>query len=400
MSKGTTICVYNEKLGMFKVLKTKGKSISSGGYGVPHTTTSPTTTTTKTLVVVDDEANASPMENGHETTGCCNMKNQLQKNVTHIYLFIEEALFLHERGMLAVYHSQQNYRDNQNQQKDSTHEHIISASTITNTSTNVDSTSADNARKLMSTQDLYEIMLHTLNMPLAIYLSYSHLRAQTFIVIRHTKKRLELISKRKIEEQEREHASEKKHNHIGDKKRKVKSIDSGLDSYEDGKGSLSRQSHTQQQQLDKGKDHTCTQDKQNAGPNKDGDNDNKNNFMTTKKEIRDDAFHAPQPQLFRDAASHDSDSGQEIYASMSSSASIAYDVYYPNSNYRKTMPDLPDFYVAVVPYAEPSPTFSSMKAIILACEGIPIKISTVSDGGTVNMFGITDLKVPSISEKE
>jgi hypothetical protein len=41
-----------------------------------------------------------------------------------------------------------------------------------------------------------------------------------------------------------------------------------------------------------------------------------------------------------------------------------------------------------------------MKAVILACKGIPIKIATVSDGGTVNTFGITDLEVPSINEKE
>jgi hypothetical protein len=351
MPKGSTTCEYDEMLGMFKVLKAKGKSISSGGYGVPHSTPR------VVRINFDEAADVTAGIGGGST-----MKNPSENKVTHDYLFIEETLFLHERGMLAVYHP----GDNQ---------------------------------KLMNTQDMYEIMLHKLNMPLAIYLSYSHLRAQTFIVIRHTEKRLELI--RKIGEQKQ--AFGEKYNQSGDRKRKVKDSDSGFGSCEVGKGTTSYQSQNMQQHqsddVGNGKEQTCTQYESYAAlPDMNLEMD-KDDLMATKKEIRNDAFHAPQPKLFRDAVSHDSDTkGMMIHASMSSS--IAYDVYNPNSNYKKTMPDRPDFYVAVVPYVEPSPTFSTMKAVILACKGIPIKISTVSDGGTVNTFGITDLEVPSINEKE
>jgi hypothetical protein len=352
MPKGTTTCIYNEKLGMFKVTKSKGKSISSGGYGVPHS-----------QKIVDVSEN-------------CSDSKPLQKNEVHDYLFVEEALFLHERGMLAVYEAV-----NLNADQD-----MNNAKTADGT--DQQPTSAE-VGKLMSTQDIYEIMLHRLKMPLAVYLSYSHLRAQTFIVIRHTKKRLDLI--RKIVKQATSNSN-------ASKKRKAE--DSGSD-YHLGDilvGSGGQRPQQQQMQhkseSDKGKHQECEQNKEDCRPGSGVDTEKEKNHRSSltilKRQFRNDSFHAPLPQLLQDERSYESETSDEIYSS------IAYDVYNPNSNYKKTMPNQPDFYVAICPYAESSPTFSTMKAAIRCCEGIPLKISTVSDGGTVNMFGITDLEVPCI----
>ena len=352
MPKGTTTCIYNEKLGMFKVTKAKGKSISSGGYGVPHS-----------QEIVDASEN-------------CSDSKPLQNNAVHDYLFIEEALFLHERGMLAVYEPV-----NLNADQDMNTEQITVVQDRQPTSAEVG--------KLMSTQDIYEIMLHRLKMPLAVYLSYSHLRAQTFIVIRHTKKRLDLI--RRIVEQATSNSN-------ASKKRKAE--DSGSDSHLGDILVGSAGHRPQQQQMqhqpepDKGKHQECEQNKEDCRPGSGVDIEKEKKHQSSltilKRQLRDDLFHAPIPQLLQDEGSYESETNDEIRSL------IAYDVYNPNSNYKKTMPDQPDFYVAISPYAELSPTFSTMKAAIRCCEGIPLKISTVSDGGTVNMFGITDLEVPCI----
>jgi len=334
---------------MFKVTKAKGKSISSGGYGVPHS-----------QQIVDASEN-------------CSDSKPLQKPAVHDYLFIEEALFLHERGMLAVYAVNLNAGEDMNNEQ-------------TTDGKDRQSTSAE-VGKLMSTQDLYEIMLHRLKMPLAVYLSYSHLRAQTFILIRHTKKRLDLI--RRIIEQAHSNSNAN---------RKRKAEDSGSDSHFGDIGSGGQRPHQQQMQHqpepDKGKHQECEQNKDDCRPGSGVDIEKKNTYQSLltilKRQLRDDSFHAPLPQFLKDEGSYDSETNDEIHSS------IAYDVYNPNSNYKKTMPDQPDFYVAISPYAESSPTFSTMKAAIRCCEGIPLKISTVSDGGTVNMFGITDLEVPCI----
>jgi hypothetical protein len=76
---------------------------------------------------------------------------------------------------------------------------------------------------------------------------------------------------------------------------------------------------------------------------------------------------------------------------------IAFDVYQPNSHFRKSNPGIPDYYVAIASYRLPSPTYSQLQALIAKCDGVPLRIATVSDSGTVIMFGVTDYGVPDIS---
>jgi len=160
-----------------------------------------------------------------------------------------------------------------------------------------------------------------------------------------------------------------------------------------------------------------------------------------KKELRSDSFHAASPKLFVGQCS-DNDNGSDSdsdnrnnlavrseskstfictrsddhnekdksfpeHNAHSHHTNIAFDVYNPNANFRKTMPGMPDFCVVVSPFGEPSAApFSMLKAIVKVCEGggegdggsigVPLKIATVSDLGTVAMFGITDFGVPPI----
>lgn len=82
-------------------------------------------------------------------------------------------------------------------------------------------------------------------------------------------------------------------------------------------------------------------------------------------------------------------------------ADIAWDAYNPNSKFGKTHPGLPNFYVAVTYYNEPHLRFSEINHLILnQCHGIPLKLATVSDSGTVVMFGVSNMGVPKIGDKK
>lgn len=81
-------------------------------------------------------------------------------------------------------------------------------------------------------------------------------------------------------------------------------------------------------------------------------------------------------------------------------AEIAWDAYNPNSKFGKTHPGLPNFYVAVTYYNEPHIRFSQINNLIMnRCHGIPLKLATVSDSGTVVMFGVSNMGVPKIGDK-
>ena len=104
------------------------------------------------------------------------------------------------------------------------------------------------------------------------------------------------------------------------------------------------------------------------------------NLNSLKLRLRQDAASAPIPRLL--AAGND-----ELFP--------AFDVYQPNSAFPRTAPGLPDFYVAVTSFSHPTLSFDDIQTLIRnSCRGIPLKIATVSDSGTVVMFGITSVGVP------
>lgn len=85
--------------------------------------------------------------------------------------------------------------------------------------------------------------------------------------------------------------------------------------------------------------------------------------------------------------------------------SIVFDVYKPNSLFKKMDPGIPESHVAVANFQYPSPTFDELQALLsqqqdcskTETQTVPaLKIATVSDSGVVIMFGMTNVGVPDI----
>jgi len=103
------------------------------------------------------------------------------------------------------------------------------------------------------------------------------------------------------------------------------------------------------------------------------------------KQLRINASTAPPPPFL---------------SSSSSPMMIAYDVHLPNSNFRKSNPGPPDFYVAITSFHTSSPPFAILQLLLKKhCneeQEIGLRIATVAEDGCVVMFGLTDYGVPSI----
>lgn len=102
-----------------------------------------------------------------------------------------------------------------------------------------------------------------------------------------------------------------------------------------------------------------------------------------KEDLRRDAMAATPPTMYEPGAS----------------LTIAFDVYPPDSNFKRSNPGLPSFHVAICSFAQSSPTFGEMQELLLQCGNTPLRIATVADSGTVVMFGLTDFGVPVINTR-
>ena len=122
---------------------------------------------------------------------------------------------------------------------------------------------------------------------------------------------------------------------------------------------------------------------------------NKKTFNQLKQVLRKDVFKAPIPHVLYPSKEtrpkHSNESSDDLISK------IAFDVWNPDSSFRKTNPGLPDFVCAITCFAEQSIQYSQIKALIQSCESIPLRLATVADSGTVIMFGLTDYGVPSIT---
>jgi hypothetical protein len=242
-------CRLDKELNMFRVSESKGKALSSGGFGVTIT--------------------AKGAEEAAAGSGSADGTHSPQ------FLFIEEVLFLYERGLLGCLHH-------------------------------------DNDTILQSAQ-LYG-MIPNLDMSLPMYLVYAHLRNQDFRVLRHAPERYDIL--------------------------------------------------TQQESIAKQDTTPCSQ-----------------RVRDLRQQVRESVAKASVPSI------------------ESGGLSIAWDVYRPSADFAKTHPGFPDFYVAVAYFNESQVNFSDIEDLITQkCHGIPLKLATVSDSGTVVMFGATDYGVPTIGE--
>ena len=167
------LAIYDPERKLFRLKKSSGGTISKGAFGVhiscdscslpdgegvkpPHQTEVVSTIIQKSKSECrsDDEI----LENELLREKCVIRRDfdRAEKKSTAVsewYLFIEEAIYLHERGLLDVHNT---------------------------------------ADAKMESYDLYKL-LPDHGMPMPVYLVYAHLRQQTFKVVRYSKERREII---------------------------------------------------------------------------------------------------------------------------------------------------------------------------------------------------------------
>jgi len=240
-------CVWDPNKTLFRILVAKGKTLSNGGFGV----------------ILSSADNAGLQTSAH-------------------FLFVEEVIYLFERGMIDVIRDQ------------------------------------NDTSVPLKAAEIYAF-LEPCKLSLSSYLIYAHLRTQSYRVLRHTS------SRRRILEE----------------------IQSSKDD-------------VTQKRL------------------KSDDGETRKPHLSLKLQLRADAASAPSPVTIRDG----------------DTPSISWDVYKPNAGFVKTNPGLPDIYVTGTFFALQSLSFSSILTLLKEADGIPLRIATVSDSGTVVMFGVTDFGVP------
>ena len=302
LSQLPVCCQQDAQLpGMFRVKRAKGKVFSSGGFGVAITlprksaaesngegnndTQGKTEVEKGSQSKQDQSTESSSSDKNSKTVGSEPAQvggENLSLNETHEYLFLEEVVFLFEKGLLEC---EKGFVEEQ----DSGHED----------------------RNTYQASELYSL-LKTMQVPMASYFVFAHLRQQTFRVIRYSSDRLSLL--RQLNNDSDRNPRQKRELHL---------------------------------------------------------------------ELRRDVQLAPPPVVI-DGAS------DEV-------PQFAFCVYNPDCNFSRSNPGLPDFLVAVTVFGQSALDYKSLQSLISQAQGIPIKLATVADSGTVVMFGITDVGVPPLA---
>jgi len=191
----------------------------------------------------------------------------------------------------------------------------------------------------MSSCDLFRLLEEN-NLSLPIYLAYAHLRSQAYIVLRH------------------------------------------VDVY---------------QPLDDAEEHEQEDEKCSATENlgERGDQSVDRTKRRRKLLLRQKRLNASSPIILSNLHFGKSAILDPHEYSKDASRYIAFDMYNPNSNFRKTNPGRPDYYIAVSHYnaGQQSPTFDILIKLVKVCQGVPLRLVSVSDSGAIVVFGITDAAV-------
>ncbi|GAX27678.1 hypothetical protein FisN_13Hh227 [Fistulifera solaris] len=196
--------------------------------------------------------------------------------------------------------------------------------------------------KLLNTQGIFQL-LEECGMTLFALLVYAHVRSQNYRVIRHTPHR-----RRILEEME-------PLRHLYKKKKSTETDDKETDQQ--------RIATTTTLPLIE-EPATQTSARQQ--------------FERLRQQLREDGAQAPAPVVAH---------GDHI-------ATIAYELYLPDSQFRRSAPGLPDIYVT----ATTSLHFDALQTLLQEANGIPLRTAVVSEAGTVVMLGVTDYGVPAISK--
>uniref|UniRef100_A0A7S2K865 tRNA-splicing endonuclease subunit Sen54 N-terminal domain-containing protein n=1 Tax=Leptocylindrus danicus TaxID=163516 RepID=A0A7S2K865_9STRA len=230
-------------------------------------------------------------------------KEEVMKEPVHHYLFPEEALYLHMLGLVVILGGEKDDED-------------------------------------MTTKDLYLRFFCTRSVDygitLPVYLSYMHLRSQSYIVARHGL----LLNSIECKTEEIESVAESTASTTDANAPTVESVEDKL------REERIRKKIDRLNRIDRAIQHPPTQ------------------------------FH----------------SNGEV--------SLAYDVWKPNSNFKKTNPGRPDFCVAVGYFNSPSPPLSMLLSLITQCNGAPLRVAVISDSGTVMLFSFSDEEAPVILDRQ
>jgi hypothetical protein len=280
------VCMLETSHDMFRVIRAKGKALTSGGFGV-------SISEKKIKQQKQEEAEGddgksykcTEMESIAEAsigeTKTCDPSQYKSSSNTSIFLFVEEVLFLHERGFLRAMDEE--------------------------------------GRKSLDTSQLYQLV-SLMGLSLSTYRVYSHLRCQDFRVLRHAPSRLNMLR-------------------------------------------LQEQQHMQSTA----------------------------ETIRLRRQVRESIQTAEVPSLFTNR--------NNINDRFTDDLKIGWDVYYPDCNFAKTHPGKPDFYVAMTFYNVLLVPFSKVRHLLQEeCHSIPLKLATVSDSGTVVMFGVTGSDIPPINK--
>ena len=214
----------------------------------------------------------------------------------------------------------------------------------------------------ISTQELINNMLPECYISLTAYLAYAHLREQGYILMRYSTDRLSLLV--------RMISSSQKYN------------------IRQAQGSLSEQNESPQKVTTNNLSIPDQQQHVN------GVNQLDKKEKSAKQLYREDVANAPPPCISCNALKLEE---QNVKC-------LAYLAYNPNAQFRRTNPGMPDFGVAIMPYhshGERGPTVDSIFSLMSLCKSddfdFPLRVMTVSDGGSVIAFGVTDGDVPSLN---
>jgi hypothetical protein len=450
-------CILDLPRRLFRVTRSRGKTLASGGFGITITepvvviplvkTTATSAAAAKT--VSDDDDDDEDLDPSDSTPTIKNTKNT---STSASYLFIEEVLYLHERGMIECYRYTDDENDNSNDSPstgtglgDCTMMDATETETETDTAADTDTDSAMDTATATKTKhrhrrqqhrlDSYQLynLLEPFGLSLPIYLVYAYLLQQDFRVLRHFPSQRGILDAMEVARLEFA---------------QCQILSSTTVSVSTAVPVATSFASASAQQQPKNDDNDDDEDKDDSGDSNNNKDDTTNKKQRQKDmprlrslrlQLRREAAQAPPPVLCNTNLHNNNDDDNDNNDSTDDhSAQIAFDVYRPNSNFSKGAPGLPDFYVAATHFNNPTraasasgatnhddnndtamtvdtgmdplavattPTgngtssalsFWQIQRLLTASAGRPLKIATISDAGTVIMFGITDHGVPSM----
>jgi hypothetical protein len=399
--------------GRFRVLRARGKTLGAGGYGYYLPSTSLRTDTLasvhNTATCADAQETPSPpndmihakndtarISSTTPTAAVSAAAGSMVPNPPEHYLFLEEVIYLHERGLLTVLNVSLN--------------ELYTRMFHNNNNVSVESRS---------------MYCSSSNVTMAAYLVYAHLRSQTFRVVRHTATRGRILQG------------------MMDRLEYLNSVSSSLTKGDDIVAMVDDTNHQTYSSLDmepasdddgdseretlggerNDQDHTVNNVDDNAEATAVSKRSSKRPWWRRdaqlhayKQALRRDAAEAPPPRLLGTG-----------YPTLVPQP--AFDCYHPQPNFASACPGPPDFRVVITHFhtlapqpscenpelngsGEPGPEPNNDKdAALKPSEGllfsdlmqllqssaIPLKVATVSDSGTVVMFGVTDFGAPGLT---